>query len=426
MRSAFAVILGLLLVGCGSKSDPPPAAKLDGNKDGPPATSTAAVVTDTKPGDKVAVAVPPPPAKAAEWEMDLAKHDVPSSPAAGKLGGVAFAPTATIQDNVLTLRVLKDMNPEREITLKLPPDKAKAADGLKVTVRPEQPAGPDVPEVSTQTPNPKADAKFPEIVLFLNGYALTLELGKKANGKRPGKIYLSLPGDAKNFVAGTFDAEWSRNPALPPEPDEGPYVHGSVAVSNVPSKVVRVGYVGLTKAGGVLYDALGLTMDPGVWAKSDEWKPRGSLVYSPEGSPKPGRYDHTHLEPGRYFVFAAAGSAATDGPAAWKWLTVEPDSKVTVDFALDGAKTGKVDVTVPAGTPDVFLVPPSDAASPTPVEMLKGMAIGIGLYVKPDGAKASFPRVAPGKYEVRGGDLVGTVEVEVGKTAAVELKPAKK
>jgi hypothetical protein len=40
--------------------------------------------------------------------------------------------------------------------------------------------------------------------------------------------------------------------------------------------------------------------------------------------------------------------------------------------------------------------------------------------------KVLFPQVAAGRYEVRAGELTGTVEVEAGKTAKVELKPAKK
>ena len=87
------------------------------------------------------------------------------------------------------------------------PGQAKAASaGLKLTVRPDQPPGPDVPtvtaEVTAGSPKPETKASA-----YVNGYALTLELGKRDKGKVPGKIYLSLPTDAKDFLAGTFAAE---------------------------------------------------------------------------------------------------------------------------------------------------------------------------------------------------------------------------
>jgi glycerol-3-phosphate dehydrogenase len=42
---------------------------------------------------------------------------------------------------------------------------------------------------------------------FTNGYAMKLEFGPLASNKLPGKIYLSLPDEAKSCIAGTFTAE---------------------------------------------------------------------------------------------------------------------------------------------------------------------------------------------------------------------------
>ena len=415
MRNAR-IVLGLLMAlaaGCGSKKDAPPDATtpLD---DGKGATTTPPVPP----------VEPPPPPKPAEWETDVSKHAMPTAAATGKLGGEAFAPVAQFMGDTLSFRVLKDMNPEREIKVTFSPEQVKAIQGLKLVVKPDQASGPDVPEVTLEFPDPKPNARFPMRVEYKSGYALTLELGKKADGKIPGKVYLSLLGDEKHFLAGSFAAEWVRLASLPPDPDEAPFVHGSVGSVNAPSNFVRVGYIGLTPSGMVVYDAIGLTMQKGVWAKSDVSKPRASLIAAGEGPSKPGRYDHTRLEPGRYFVFAGAGAT---GPSAWQWVTVEPASQIAVHFAIDGSKAGKVEVTVPAGTPGkVILVPPGDPSQPTPVEMMQGMAIGLGLFVEPEGGKATFPHVSPGKYEVRAGELVGTVTVEVGKTATVALMPPKK
>src|SRR5439155_164004 len=153
---------------------------------------------------------------------DPAKHGIPDKPAAGQLGGKPFAPTAEIQGEALTFRTAgPDMNTEREIVIKFSPELAKkAADGLKLVVRPDQPSGPEVPEVENEVPDRKP---FPRVA-FAGGYALTLELGKKADGKVPGKVFLALPavkdGDEKVFLAGTFAADWVRPLGRPPGADE--------------------------------------------------------------------------------------------------------------------------------------------------------------------------------------------------------------
>lgn len=426
MRTTTRIVLGLMLAlaaGCGSKKDdPPPATKTpaDDPKPAPSATPPATTATAVPP------IIAPPPPKPAAWELDPSKHDTPSAPATGKLGGAAFTPTAEFMGDTLSLRVLKDMNPEREIRLTFSPEQLKAVQGLKLSVKPDATVGAAVPVVETLVPDPKPNARGPLVFHYPNGYALTLELGKKANGKLPGKVFLSLPGDDKSFVAGTFTADWVRLPSLPPEPDEAPFVHGTVGVVNSPATNVSVGYIGAGKSGTLHIDMIGIELAAkGVSARSDMSNPpRVSLVAAGEGAGKPGRYDHTRLEPGRYLIYARAG---VDGPAAWQWVTVEADTKAVVNLEVDGAKAGKVEVTVPAGaTAEVGLVPPTDPADKFPTDLRSPMAFGLGLYVKPVNGKATFPRVGPGKYDVFAGTLTGTVTVETGKTATVELKPAEK
>lgn len=434
MRTTTRIVLGLslaVLIGCGSKKDdaPPAKAPLDPN---PAPTTTPAGTTQpvTPPPVGTAAPVPaiiaPPPPKPIAWEMDPSKHDIPSAAAAGKLVGAAFAPTAEFMGDTLSLRVLKDMNPEREIRLTFSPEQLKAIQGLKLTVKPDAPVGATVPVIETLVPDPKPNARGPLVFHYPNGYALTLELGTKANGKLPGKVFLSLPGDDKSFVAGTFTADWVRLPSLPPEPDEAPFVHGAVGVVNSPATNVSVGYIGAGKSGNLHIDMIGIELAAkGVSARSDMSNPpRVSLIASGEGAGKPGRYDHTRLEPGRYLIYARAGM---DGPAVWQWVVVEADTKAVVDLQVDGAKAGKVEVTVPADTKGkVSLVPPTDPADKFPVELRGPAAFGLGLYVDAVNGKATFPRVGPGKYDVFVGTLQGTVTVEAGKTATVELKPVEK
>ncbi|HUR52706.1 MAG TPA: hypothetical protein VMZ71_01150, partial [Gemmataceae bacterium] len=320
------ILFGFMLIlalGCGSKKDDKPDAKtpLDDGR-GAATTTLAGTGTAVPP-----ISTPPPP-KPAEWEMDTAKHATPATPVTGKLGGAAFTPEVQIQGDVLTFRVLKDVVPEREITIHLTPAQAKAVEGLKLVVKPEQPSGGEVPEITTLAPDPKPGARTPAFTLFPNAYALTLELGKKVGGKLPGKVYLSFTGDDKSFIAGTFAAEWVRPPSQPPEADETPFVHGSVGVANYPSVEVSVGYVGADKSGMLHIDMLGISLqNKGASARSDHSKPRTSTIAAGEGGTKPGRYDHTRLEPGRYLIYARAGK---DGPALWEWVTVEPNTQKVV------------------------------------------------------------------------------------------------
>ena len=424
MRNARIVsgfVLALAL-GCGSKKDDAPPAK-GAAEDPKPAPSTSPATPPATTAAAVPPIIAPPPPKPAAWELDPSKHEVPTTAAAGKLGGAAFAPTAQFMGDTLSLRVLKDANPERELRVTFSPEQLKSLQGLKLTVKPEDAAGANVPVIETLVPDPKPKAQVPIVFHYPGGYALTLELGKKADGKLPGKLFLSLPGDDKSFVAGTFSAEWVRLPSLPPEADEAPFVHGSVNVVNSPATNVSVGYIGAGKSGSLHIDMIGIELAAkGVSARSDMSNPpRVSLIASGEGAGKPGRYDHTRLEPGRYLVYARAG---TDGPAVWQWVTVDPTTKAVVNLDIDGAKAGKVEVTVPADVKGkVAMVPPIDPADKFPTELLGPAAFGLGLYIDPVNGKATFPRVGPGKYDVFIGPLTGTVTVEAGKTATVELKP---
>ena len=408
MRMISGMILALAVAtaaGCaGSNSAAPePKTPLPGDPSPQPPT----------PADPKKDATPNPPS--AVWELDPAKHAIPDRPATGQLGGKPFTPTAEVQGETLTFRTAgQDGQADREVVIKLTPEQAKkAADGLKLVVKPEQPSGPDLPDVETEI----ADRKPVSRVVFAGGYGLTLELGKKAGGKVPGKVYLSLPvikeGDEKAFLAGTFSAEWVRSLGQPPTADEAPFVQGAITA---PAGVeVRVGYAGVA-GGKPVHDTLGLTFpETGAATRSDHNKPRVSLLVA--SNKTAGRYDHTHLEPGRYLVYA--GTAG--GPLAWKWVTVEPGTQATADFAIDPSKAGNLEVTVPAGTPGPVMIAPAEDGKSWEAH-LPVVAAVLGLQADTKDNKATFTKLGPGKYEVRAAGLTGTAEVKPGETAKVELK----
>jgi hypothetical protein len=410
MRTLSRMTLGLVLAvaaGCGGG--------------GPPPAEPKAPLTDAsgpQPADPNKDTPPAPPAEL--WVLDPDKHAVPDAAASGRLGGRPFAPQAEIQGDTLTFRALQDGRPDRELTLKLSAELAKKAEGLKLTVKPDQPAGPEVPEVMTHVPDRKDPGPF---VSYPNGYGLTLELGKRAGGKLPGKVYLALPGDDRSYLAGAFSADWVRPLTDPPGPDDAPFIQGKVNLAGGAGDDVRVGYVGAPKEGTVVLDILQMPVGtPGVVGQSDHNKPRVTRLVAGDKD-RPVRYEHTKLPPGRYLVFASL----PNGPAAWTWVAVEPGAQLTADFTLDASKTGGLEVTLPAGTSGpVYLVPADDPAKPLPDLQVPTVAFSLGLTADPKDNKASFGKLGPGKYEVRAGELAAAVEIAAGKTEAVELMPKKK
>jgi len=414
----FAALVGLLL-GCGGSSPPTPDAKPTPADPAPPTPTPPPKDETVKKADPV-----PPPPPAVAWELDTAKHAIPTAPPGGKIAGAAFTPEAEFQGDTLKFRVLtKDGNIDRAVSIQLPPARAKtAADGLSLTIKADQVPGPDVPRVTTEFPPPKAGE--PGAMEFANGYALTLELGKRAAGKLPGKLYLSLPGDEKEVVAGTFVADWIRPISELPGPDDVPFVQGSLTVAG-DAPQVKLGYAGLPKPDDFAsYSVQMALVGPGASARLDYARPRATVVVAAEAAGKPARYEHTKLSPGRYVVYAAV---ADGGPAAWKWVTVAPDSKLTIDLALDPAKVGKLEVVVPVGTTDkVELAPADEPGTPVPLGVYFGVAATLGLQADPKDGVAKFEKLGPGRYEARAGELAGVVEVKAGETAKLELMPAKK
>lgn len=416
MRTLSGMMLGLALAvaaGCGgTTSAPQPEPKA------PPAP---------EPGGPPKPPTDPPAPATAGWEMDPAKHMIPATPVAGRLAGKALAPECQVQGETLRFRVVAangSAEQELDITFREP---GKAAEDRKLVVRPDMMPGPDVPIVAI------AEAGKPPQPVIEKGYAMTLELGKREKGKVAGKIALSLPGDDKSYLSGTFSAEWVRSRDEPPGPDDAPFIHGQLTVIGGPAEPeIRVGYVRVDPFDPEkppALDLLGIQFKPGETpTRAEQNRPRVLVLVPPgaNGQP-PGRYELLHLEPGRYWVFAAVPG----GPAASAWATVEPGGKATADLTIDTTKSGGLEVTVPPGPDSLSVVPAAEAGKPWPETLVLTAASMIELQEKLP-AKADkdrqvkFPRLAPGKYEVWAGELTGTAEVKPGETAKLTLMPKKK
>lgn len=424
------LMLGLALaVGCGSKSEPPPSVPVD---PGPVASIPAP--GDTPPAPPADPNAGTPPAKveplAVGWELDVEKHVIPATPVKGRIAGVDVIPEVLLEGADLTFCTYKagtskDEPPviERLVKLKLAPMLLAGQQAPKVTGRQwkmkvDTQPGPDVPQIWREAIG-KGTFVYPPAC------AVTLDLGDRKAGKVPGKIYLSLDDPEKTFLAGTFEATYVRPPSEPPGPDDAPYIGGTITVvSPKPGTELRIGYAAFTETGGSFPEfAVPYTSPPELPSQSAKV---GTTTFVPgDGSARPFRYEHVKLAPGRYLITVAVSS----GPTVWKWVDVAPVTTMTENFTLDASAAGGVEVAVPAGVTGTVLVAPADnpnrpALDPSAFQLLAILVSRQGANIV--GGKALVKNLAPGKYEVRAGELRGFVDVTAGKTAELTLNAPKK
>src|SRR5262249_5376893 len=129
--------------------------------------------------------------------------------------------------------------------------------GLKLVVTPDREFGPDVPHV--QASWKKSGGALPETQVHMHKYALKLEVDKPEGGKVKGKIHLSLPDDAKSFVAGSFALDAA---------SFGPRIEGNVTIKGDATKPYKLGvsYLGHDASGKSRAGCCGISITPGTKA----------------------------------------------------------------------------------------------------------------------------------------------------------------
>jgi hypothetical protein len=139
-------------------------------------------------------------AKRGVWKMDLSAAEFPDHPASGKLHTVNFtADTASFQAG--TLALLQGGATSRSFFVS---SLLKAGESITNRTFNITPADTNrVPRVSLVWKDVGAAKTTSQI--FTNGYAMKLEFGQVADGKLPGKIYLSVPDPEQSYVGGTFE-----------------------------------------------------------------------------------------------------------------------------------------------------------------------------------------------------------------------------
>lgn len=410
--AAFGLAVALLTLGCGSKPQP--------------TTPDVKITPDEKGGDPKDKSGPDKkvePATKAAHEMDADKHAYPPGPVAGTVGGADFTPIAFVDGDNLVFQTTnpETKHPERLVKLKLRASGQKTLENRVVRIRLDTPTGPEVPFVTIQTPpRPKRPDQEP----YANGYALSLELGPRKGGKISGKIYISFPDDEKTFFAGSFEADYSRQPTEPPGVEDVPLVNGAVTLRGAPvDSVLVVGYAATptptTSAFGVGEIRVGDPVLPVRWSQTTHDTPRVTTLIAGDGKTVPSRYEHSKLAPGRYLVFAAV----KNGPVAWKWVDVTKDSTVAADLTIDATQTGGLEVTVPLEALGKVQLGPAEESNHPPLidGLFQGVALQLGLEQSIVQRKALFKNLAPGKYEVRASRQTRIIEIVAGKTAELDF-----
>ena len=376
MIFGFALIAAL---GCGPKPAPTAAPDPEPRKEPEPPAPPKGETPKAEPAKVV-------------WELDPAKHAIPDAPVRGRIAGAEATPDVAVAGDELAFRVTKPgaAMAERSVSIRFAPGASPLGRSWKV--KPDDAPGPAVPAVWLEV-------QGQPIQLHPSGYALTLDLGPRKNGKVAGKVHLSLPDEAHTVLAGTFAADYFRLPTEPPGPDDAPSVAGTVTVAGAAADAqVRVAYAAFLPSGAAQF-AESLTAT--------------------------GRYEHLKLDPGHYLVSAAV----VGGPAVWRWIDVPAGANLTENFALDATKTGGLEVSAPPDAKGKVLVAPAADPARPPIDA-NLFATLAAQVVRADiemvAGKALVKNLGPGKYEVRLGDERRTVEVVAGKTAEVNLTPMKK
>jgi hypothetical protein len=143
------------------------------------------------------------------WSLDLTNDTYPDLLPAGSVHGSGFqTERVVLQGGTLHLRQGKATPPDLGISVQFFAQLGEELSKKTVEITPDR--APPVPKVTLRW---KDDQDKAVTKNYSEGYAMRVEFGEAANGKIPGKIFISLPDDAKSFAAGTFLADIRKPPA---------------------------------------------------------------------------------------------------------------------------------------------------------------------------------------------------------------------
>jgi hypothetical protein len=354
------------------------------------------------------------------WNADVKKLVIPNTALAGKVHGQPFVPDKVrLENGNLTMRCGKDFFADQEVNIVLFLKEGEKLDGKTFEVA----SGSGFGSPHIQLHYKEAGANLPKVDMFMEKYAMKLEFGNEADDKLPGKIYLCTPDEAKSYVAGTFVAEVMTDPKSPPRPSDVPYVVGHIALKGKDKDKLQLsaGYVGQTVKAETQSNSAGMEVVVGSfggWASSMTFQPRVTTFGS---DPKTGcMYKHVKMTPGLYLVYAQARPAYLD----WKWVEVKEKAQVTVDFSIDLADAGTLEVQQSGASPAarISLIPlDADGKLPDFKGTWDHVAVNLGLNFEAKKGKTVIEKLRAGSYRVIAGKASADVQVKAGATVMVEL-----
>jgi hypothetical protein len=152
------------------------------------------------------------------WSLELTNAVIPETTAVGSIHGLGFrCEKAFLTGGTLTLRQGKSAQSDLGVAVQLHARVGEDLSGKTVDVSPGRPPSP--PRVLVRWRDEQDH--FPT-QMIPGGYLLHIVFGEAENNRMPGRIYLSLPDDAKSFVAGTFTAEIRKPPPAKPKQPSSP------------------------------------------------------------------------------------------------------------------------------------------------------------------------------------------------------------
>jgi hypothetical protein len=358
------------------------------------------------------------------WNADVKKLVIPNTGLAGKVHGQPFVPDKVkVENGNLTMRRGTDFFADQEVNILLFLKEGEKLDGKTFEVA----SGSGFGSPHIQLHYKVAGENFPKVDMFMEKYAMKLEFGKESDDKLPGKIYLCTPDEAKSYVAGTFVAEVMTDPSSPPRPSDAPYVVGTIALKGKDKEKLQInaGYVGQTVKAETQSNSAGMEVVVGSLGGSVS-----SMTFQPRITtfgcdPKTGcRYKHVKMTPGLYLAYAQVAPAFLD----WKWVAVKDKAQVSVDFSIDLADAGTLEVQLPAQSTAtrISLIPlDADGKLPDFKRAWDHIAVDLGLNFEAKKGKTAIEKLRAGSYRVIAGKASADVKVKAGETVTAELPQEK-
>jgi uncharacterized membrane protein YjgN (DUF898 family) len=137
------------------------------------------------------------------WKMDLKGVSIPAGPASGMIhGDPVTIDKAILEHGILTLRDGKDSFPDHAFMIFLFLKKEESFENGIFEYSTE--SGFGSPHIHMKWK--EAGKDLPETKVWMRGYPMVLQFGKRNGNEVPGKIYLCIPDQMKSFIAGSFTA----------------------------------------------------------------------------------------------------------------------------------------------------------------------------------------------------------------------------